>query len=78
MFGGDKPVNPLEEGTLYWARTAADAVYVYSLKIDDRGGFVLDRFTCSPSEGGLVVSLLRRLPEGRVERMDMQLEKVDR
>jgi len=78
MFGGDKPVNPLENGTLYWARTTADAVYVYSLGIDDRGGFVLDRYACSPSEGGLAVSLLRRLPESRVERIDMQLVRVDR
>jgi hypothetical protein len=78
MFGRDEPVNPLENGTLYWARTTADAVYVYSLGIDDRGGFVLDRYACSPSEGGLAVSLLRRLPESRVERMDMQLVKVDR
>lgn len=67
MFGGGKTVNPLVGGTLYWARSTPDAVYVYSLVIDDRGAFVLDRYACQPSGDRLEVALQRRLPEGRVE-----------
>jgi hypothetical protein len=78
MFGRDKLVNPLVEGTLYWARSTADTIYVYSLGIDDRGGFVLDRYACSPSGDGLAVSLLRRLPQGRAETLEMQLVRVER
>ena len=37
MFGDDGPVNPLEGGALFWARTAEDGVYLYRLVIDDQG-----------------------------------------
>jgi hypothetical protein len=64
MFGGDGPVDPLVEGTLYWARTTADAVYLYSLEIDDDGGFQLDRYRCAPQGDALTVSLDRRTEAG--------------
>ena len=64
MFGGDGPVDPLVEGTLYWARTTADAVYLYSLAVDDHGGFQLDRYRCAPQGDTLTVSLDRRTAEG--------------
>lgn len=64
MFGGDGPVDPLVEGTLFWARTTADAVYLYSLVIDDKGGFQLDRYRCAPQGGTLTVSLDRRTQAG--------------
>ena len=51
MFGDDGPVNPLEGGTLYWARADGDALYVYSLAIDDHGAFALDRYACHPAAG---------------------------
>ncbi|MGD9512133.1 MAG: hypothetical protein AB7I59_28295 [Geminicoccaceae bacterium] len=64
MFGGGGPVDPLVEGTLYWARTAADAVYLYSLAVDDDGGFQLDRYRCAAQGDTLTVSLDRRTAEG--------------
>jgi hypothetical protein len=77
MFGGKEPVNPLVGGTLYWARSTPDAVYVYSLTIDDRGGFVLDRYACrGAGEGRLDVVLQRRLPQGEAEETAMQLAKA--
>lgn len=77
MFGRDKPVNPLVEGTLYWARSTPDAVYVYSLSVDDRGAFVLDRYACRRAgQGRLDVALQRRLPDGKTEEMTMQLAKA--
>jgi hypothetical protein len=76
MFGGDKAVNPLEKGTLYWARSTPEAVYVYSLDIDDHGAFVLDRYTCRAAEPGIEVSLLRQLPQGRTEEMNVQLVRA--
>lgn len=64
MFSHDGPVDPLVEGTLHWARTTADAVYLYSLVIDDRGGFQLDRYRCAPKGNALTVTLDRRTPAG--------------
>jgi hypothetical protein len=78
MFGGGEAVNPLREGTLFWARTAEDGVYVYSLEIDDRGGFLLDRYAYRPDGESLLVSLLRRTAEGEFKPPEQKLVKVDR
>ena len=47
MFGDEAAVNPLEGGALFWARTAGDGVYLYSLVIDDQGAFQIDRYDLS-------------------------------
>ena len=76
MFGGDEPVDPLVEGTLYWARTAEDAVYFYSLAIDDQGAFELDRYRCMPEGDGLTVSIQRRSAGGAVDVPEQHLVRV--
>lgn len=75
MFGSDRPVDPLVEGTLFWARTTADAVYLYSLAIDDKGGFQLDRYRCAPQGDALTVSLDRRTADGG-ENSEQQLVRI--
>jgi hypothetical protein len=75
MFGGDRPVDPLVEGTLYWARTTVDAVYLYSLVVDDHGGFQLDRYRCEPQGDTLTVGLDRRTAEGG-ENSEQRLVRV--
>jgi hypothetical protein len=75
MFGGDGPIDPLVEGTLYWARTTAEAVFLYSLAIDDRGGFQLDRYRCVPQGDALTVSLDRRTARGG-ENSEQQLVRT--
>lgn len=72
MFGGDGPVNPLAEGTLFWARTAEDAIYLYSLAVDDKGGFQLDRYRCAAEGDRLSVTLDRRTAAG-TETTEQQL-----
>jgi hypothetical protein len=64
MFERKAPVNPLQGAALRWARSAPDALYLYSLRIDDRGAFVLDRYACRPEEGALRVAWQRQRPEG--------------
>jgi hypothetical protein len=76
MFGGDTPANPLETGAFYWARTSEDAVYVYNLAIDDKGGFVLDRYAYRPEAGGLAVSLSRRTAEGAQDPAEQKLVRI--
>lgn len=76
MFGRDEPVNPLVEGTLYWARLADDAVHVYSLAIDDKGAFVLDHYACRPAGEKLEVAFRRRLPDDKVEERAMTLTRA--
>jgi hypothetical protein len=64
MFGDDHPVNPLEGGTLYWARSAQDGVYLYRMKIEDNGSFAIDRYALRLADGALTVALDRRTAEG--------------
>jgi hypothetical protein len=78
MFGGDGPANPLEAGTFYWARTGDEAVFVYSLAVDDGGGFVIDRYAYRPEAGGLAWSLSRRTGEGAQDPVEQKLVRVDR
>jgi hypothetical protein len=77
MFGDDDPVNPLEGGTLFWARTGEDGVFVYSLAIDDRGGLQIDRYAYRVAgDGSLAVSLQRRTAAGAAEPVEQRLERV--
>jgi hypothetical protein len=76
MFGEDGPVNPIEGGTLYWARKGEDGVYLYSLTIDDGGGFQIDRYRCRPAERSLIVSFQRRTADGAGEPTEQRLVRV--
>ena len=78
MFGGDGPVNPLVGGTLFWARLADGAIYVYSLAIGDHGDFQLDRYACTRNGDTLTVSLLRRTAAGMGEPVEQKLMRVNR
>jgi hypothetical protein len=78
MFGSDKPVNPLRKGTLFWGRSAPEAIYVYSLAVDDRGAFMLDRYAFRPAGERLQLALERRLSQGKVEQAEASLERKDR
>lgn len=76
MFGGGKPANPLVGGTLRWARVGGDTVYVYSLSVQDRGAFVLDRYACRLAAGDrLEVAFQRRRPADRVEELRLTLAR---
>ena len=53
MFAPPETGNPLEGETLLWARIEADMLSVYSLTIDDNGGFDLDHYRWTKTEAGL-------------------------
>ena len=76
MFGDDGPVNPLKGGTLYWARVDGDALYVYSLAIDDHGAFALDRYAYHPEQGGLAVAMVRRTASGSEAPQEQKLVRI--
>lgn len=66
-FVKPKLPDPLGDGPLFWARTTADAVFVYRLAIDDSGSFMIDRYDCSLEEQRLEVTLQRQLTDGSVQ-----------
>lgn len=60
MFAAPSSGNPLQGETLLWARMEADALAVYSLTIDDQGGFDLDHYSWSRTEEGLRLRFRQR------------------
>ena len=76
MFGDKEAVNPLEGGELFWARTAGDGVYLYSLVIDDKGAFRIDRYDCRLDQGALVVSMARRTRDGTEDPREQRLTRA--
>lgn len=60
MFGGDKPINPLNGETLRWARVEDDALIVYRLDVAKDGGYRLDRYAWEDAGGALEFAFERR------------------
>ncbi|MFO1073162.1 MAG: hypothetical protein U1E17_10920 [Geminicoccaceae bacterium] len=76
MFGGREPLNPLVKGTLRWARLTDEAVYVYSLAIDDKGAYLIERYGCRPEGDRLQVAFQLRRSPTQVEERAMTLSRV--
>lgn len=76
MFGQDGPVNPLDGGTLYWARTAGSEIYLYRMRVEDRGDFTIDRYDLRLADGRLTVTGNRRTAEGGEAIPERQLVRV--
>jgi GH43 family beta-xylosidase len=55
MFASPETGNPLEGETLLWARIDTDMLAVYSLTIDENGGFDLGHYSWTKTEDGLLL-----------------------
>jgi hypothetical protein len=75
LFADPATANPLKGETLLWARLDGATLTVYSLAIDNRGGFDLNRYARTLTDGGMTVRYTHRIEndvilsvEGRVEK----------
>jgi hypothetical protein len=76
LFADPADGNPLEGDTLLWARLADDTLHVYSLAIDDRGGFVLEHSTGQLTPDGMATRYLLRLENERIVTIEGRLERA--
>jgi hypothetical protein len=76
LFADPAEGNPLEGDTLLWARLAEDALHVYSLAIDEQGGFVLEHSTGRLTPNGMEMRYLLRLENERIVTMEGHLERA--
>jgi len=76
LFADPAVGNPLEGDTLLWARLVDDTLHVYSLAIDDRGGFILDQSTGQLTEDGMVSRYVLRLENDQIVTIDGRLERA--
>jgi hypothetical protein len=64
LFASPTTSNPLEGETLLWARLAGPTLTVYSLALEDDGGFRLDRHERTLQEGSMSYVGSRRTGQG--------------
>ena len=74
LFADPATGNPLNGETLLWARLAGPTLTVYSLAIDDRGGFALDRYGRSLTDRGMSAHYTLRTENDLVLAVDGRLE----
>jgi hypothetical protein len=74
LFADPATGNPLVGETLLWARLAGPTLTVYSLAIDDRGGFALDRYARSLTDQGMTAHYTLRTENDLVLTVDGRLE----
>lgn len=66
LFADPATGNPLKGETLLWARLDGRTLTVYSLAIDRRGGFDLDRYARTLTDDGMTVLYTRRIENDRI------------
>ncbi|MBB94650.1 MAG: hypothetical protein CML68_08615 [Rhodobacteraceae bacterium] len=58
MFGHDVQLNPMKGEPFVWARIIGDTMTVFSLFVDDEGGYEIQEFNRTLAEGGLELDFL--------------------
>jgi hypothetical protein len=74
LFASPASSNPLEGETLLWARLIGPSLTVYSLVIDDGGGFRLDRHERILKDGAMSYVGSRRTGDGHILSVQGRLE----
>jgi hypothetical protein len=77
LFADPATGNPLRGETLLWARLAGPTLTVYSLAIDDQGGFALDRYARTLADQGMTAHYTLRTENALVLMIDGRLEAGD-
>jgi hypothetical protein len=76
LFADPAEGNPLKGDTLLWARLVDDALHVYSLAIDDQGGFALEHSTARLTPTGMDMRYLLRLENERIVTIEGHLARA--
>lgn len=76
LFADPAVGNPLEGDTLLWARVAGETLHVYSLAIDQAGGYALEHATGELAGDGMVTRYELRLENDRVVTVVGRLERA--
>ena len=76
LFADPAEGNPLKGDTLLWARLADDTLHVYSLAIDEQGGFVLEHSTGRLTPNGMNMRYLMRLENERIVSIEGHLARA--
>jgi hypothetical protein len=67
MFGNQVPMDPLEGDPYVWARISGDTLFVYALLITDEGGYEMQTYERTLTDGGMDLTY-SRVRDGQVLR----------
>ncbi len=76
LFADPAVANPLKGETLLWARLDGATLTVYSLAINDRGGFDLNRYARTLTDHQMTVEYTRRSENDVILTVEGRLEKT--
>jgi hypothetical protein len=74
LFADPSTGNPLRGETLLWARLDGSTLTVYSLAINSRGGFDLDRYSRTLNDGSMSVHHTHRMEGDQVLTIEGRLK----
>ncbi len=75
MFGHDVQLDPMKGEPFVWARIIGDTMTVFSLFVDDEGGYEIQEFNRTLAEGGLDLDFLSVRNGAVRRRVETFLEK---
>jgi hypothetical protein len=78
LFADPATGNPLNGETLLWARLEGKTLTVYSLAINPRGGFDLDRYARTLTENGMTIRYTRRVENDQILTIEGRLTAAGR
>ena len=76
VFGHEVPLDPMKGEPYVWARIGGDTLTVFSLFVDNDGGYEIQQFDRTLAEGGLELEF-RRLRNGEPQRSVSTFLKQD-
>jgi hypothetical protein len=76
LFADPAVGNPLQGDTLLWARLQEKTLHVYSLAIDQGGGYALQHSTGRLTDDGMATRYERRSENDRVVSVEGRLERA--
>lgn len=75
MFGHEVQLDPMKGEPFVWARIIGDTMTVFSLHVDDEGGYEIQEFNRTLAEGGLDLDFLSVRNGAVRRRVETFLEK---
>ena len=75
VFGNPIPLDPMKGDPYVWSRITGDTLTVFSLLIDDRGGYEMQEYNRSLAAGGLNLEYKRIRNGEKLKSISVFLEK---
>lgn len=77
LFGHSVQMDPMQGDSFVWARITGDMLTVFSMLIDEGGGYEIQQYNRTLVEGGLALEYLRIRNGEKLKAIEAFLKKID-